>query len=53
MVFEFEKKKQGLIYVPRFNAATNTFESALNLPDATDLLANPDKYKEKSHSHSH
>ena len=52
MVVNFEKRRQGLIYVPRYNSQTDSFESTLNLPDATELL-NSDKFKKNEDQAAH
>jgi hypothetical protein len=45
-ILEYEKRKGKLIYVPRYNMETDSFETNFTLPNAADALGT------KEHGHA-
>lgn len=42
-LLEYEKRKGKLVYVPRYNLETDSFETSFTLPNAVEALGVNDK----------
>ena len=51
MLYEFEKDRARLLYVPRYNPTTDSFDPAFQLPDVKDLKDHSKATKSKSSGH--
>lgn len=44
MIYQFEKNKQRLIQVPRYNEETDRFDAVIDLPPAADVIGTHHKH---------
>ena len=47
-LFTYEKRKSNLLYVPRYNFETDSFETFMVMPNAMDALGVKDDSKVKA-----